>query len=66
MEVNTQFNVGDQVWLVEANKVVLKIVTDLIITLEGDTMKITYSTHGNSDIPENRLFKTKKELLESL
>jgi hypothetical protein len=66
MEVNTKFNVGDQVWIVESNKAVLKIVTDLLIVLEGDTVKITYSTHGNSDLPENRLFKTKKELLESL
>lgn len=66
MGVNTKFNIGDQVWFVEANKVVMRPVTGLVISMEGDTVEIKYSTWGNEDIPENLLFKTKNELLESL
>ena len=66
MEVNTKFNVGDQVWLVESNKVVMGIVHKLVINWEGDTVDIKYSTNGSNDIPEHLLFKTKNELLESL
>lgn len=66
MEVNTKYDIGDQVWLVDANKVVMRPVTGLVISMEGDTVEIKYSTWGNEDIPENLLFKTKNELLESL
>jgi len=66
MEVNTKFNVGDQVWLVESNKVVMGLIDKLVINWEGDTVDIKYSTNGSSDIPEHLLFKTKNELLESL
>jgi len=66
MEVNTKYNIGDQVWLVDANKVVKVIVTGVVILLEGDTQEVKYSTWGNDNIPENLLFKTKNELLESL
>ena len=66
MEVNTKFNVGDQVWLVESNKVVMRIIDKLVINWEGDTVDIKYSTNGSNNIPEHLLFKTKNELLESL
>ena len=66
MEVNTKFNVGDKVWLVESNKVVMRIVDKLVINWEGNTVDIKYSTNGSNDIPEHLLFKTKNELLESL
>ena len=66
MEVNTKYDIGDQVWLVDANKVVKVIVTGVVILLEGDTQEVRYSTWGNDNIPENLLFKTKNELLESL
>ena len=66
MEVNTKFNVGDQVWLVESNKVVMRIIDKLVINCEGETVDIKYSTNGSNNIPEHLLFKTKNELLESL
>ena len=66
MEVNTKFNIGDEVWLVDANKVVKMPVTGVVITLEGDAQEVKYSFWNHNDIPENRLFKTKNELLESL
>ena len=66
MEVNTKFNVGDQVWLVESNKVVMGLINTLVINWEGDTVDIKYSTNGSNNIPEHLIFKTKNELLESL
>jgi hypothetical protein len=66
MEVNTKFNVGDQVWLVESNKVVMGLINTLVINWEGDTVDIKYSTNGSNNIPEHLLFKTKNEVLESL
>ncbi len=66
MEVNTKFNIGDQVWLVESNKVVMRLVTGVVIALDGDTLVVNYSTWGEDNKPEALLFKTKKELLESL
>jgi hypothetical protein len=66
MEVNTKFDIGDQVWFVEANKVVMRLITGLVIRLEGDTQEVMYSVTGSKDIPEDHLFKTKNELLESL
>ena len=38
MEVNTKFNVGDKVWLVESNKVVMGLINTLVINWEGDTV----------------------------
>lgn len=66
MEINSKFDIGDQVWLVDANKVVKILVTGVVILLEEDTLEVKYSTWGNENIPENLLFKTKNELLESL
>lgn len=66
MEVNTKFNVGDKVWLVESNKVVMGLINTLVINWEGDTVDIKYFTNGSNDIPERLLFKTKNEVLESL
>ena len=66
MEVNTRFNIGDKVWTVDANKVVMMLITGVVISLEGDAQDVKYSFWGHEDIPEALLFKTKDELLESL
>ena len=66
MEVNTKFNIGDQFWMVDENKVIMKLVTGVVIALDGDSTEVKYSTWGSSDITENLMFKTKQELLESL
>ena len=65
-EISTKFNLGDEVWLVAKNKVVKTLVTKVTILWEGDTHEVKYSTLNEHDIPENRVFKTKNELLESL
>ena len=68
MEVKTKYDIQDTVWMVSNNKVVKVIVTGLGITITGpDSYEVFYSVnHSSIDIPENQLFKTKEELLESL
>lgn len=68
MEVKTKYDIEDNVWMVSTNKVVKTTVTGLGITLTGpDSYEVDYSVNYSSiDIPENQLFRTKEELLESL
>ena len=68
MEVNTRYDIRDMVWMVSANKVVKAIITGFGITITGpDSYEVNYSVnHSSIDVPENQLFKTKEELLESL
>jgi hypothetical protein len=68
MEANTKYNIKDTVWLVNENKVVKMTVTGLDITVTGpDSHDVKYDlNYSLCEIPENKLFKTKEELLESL
>ena len=68
MEVNTKFNIRDEVWLVDENKAVKMIVTGLVITTTApDSYEVKYDlNYSLHDIPESQVFKTKVELLESL
>lgn len=68
MEVNTKFNIRDEVWLIDENKAVKTIVTGLVITTTApDSYEVKYDlNYSLHDIPENHVFKTKVELLESL
>jgi len=70
MEVETKYYLGDSVWLISNNKAVEKQVTLFNITISDATdckPKITYELNFESErIDEDKLFTTKKELLESL
>ena len=68
MEINTKFNIRDEVWLVDENKVVKMIVTGLVITTTApDSYEVKYDlNYSRCEIPECMVFKTKEELLESL
>lgn len=68
MEVNTKFNIRDEVWLVDEKKVVKMIVTGLVITTTApDSYEVKYDlNYPLHDISESRVYKTKEELLESL
>ncbi len=68
MEAKTRFDIKDNVWLVNENKAVRMFVTGLVITAtDSDNYEVKYDlNYSLCDIPENRLFKTKEELLESL
>lgn len=68
MEIMTKYDIRDMVWLIDKNKAVKKMVTSLGITITGpDNYEVIYGLdYTLNDVPENRVYKTKKELLESL
>ena len=68
MKATTKYDIGDRVWLISGNRAVRSDITRVIISVETpDNREVRYSLHyGDTEIPEDRLFSTKKELLESL
>ena len=69
------FKVGDKVWFIVDNEVHEGTLTECNITINKDDTQICYNVlyHNRINcsvvakvIPSNKLFKTKKELLESL
>ena len=64
----TKYNIGDMVWFISNNRVLSLDVTGVHILAEqtGD-WKVEYTLHYESSwIEEERLFRSKKELLEAL
>lgn len=64
----TKYNIGDKVWFISNNRVLSLDVTGVHILVEqtGDR-KVEYTLHYESSwIEEERLFQSKKELLEAL
>ena len=75
MEVNTKYDLDDRVWTVINNKVEKQIVTGITVyhTFNepwkggGEKIDILYDLNWQvEEVPENRLFSTKEELLKSL
>lgn len=70
MEIETKYYIGDIVWVISNNKAVEKQVTLYNVTISESTdckPKITYELNFETEkIDEDKLFTTKKELLESL
>ena len=66
--VKTQYSIGDKVWYISNNRVQSLKITGVRVCVEpGEECKVEYILHFNSSwIKEGRLFKSKKELLESL
>ena len=66
--VKTKYNIGDKVWFISNNRVQSLDVTGVGICSELEAeCKVEYILHFNSSwVNENKLFKSKKELLESL
>ena len=67
MEVQTKFNINDTVWVVADNKVTQRRITGVEISVEDPALPtITYTTIGDIKYPEQDVFKTKQELIDSL
>ena len=67
MEVQTKFNINDTVWVVVDNKVTQRRITGIEISVEDPSLpKITYATISDIKYPEQDVFKTKQELIDSL
>ena len=66
--VKTKYNIGDKVWYISSNKVQSLDITGVRVCVEPEEeRKVEYILHFNSSwINEDKLFKSKKELLESL
>ena len=66
MEVNSKYNINDTVWVVSRNKVIQQKIQGIEITADKDKAEIEYTFIGGSKLPEDRVFKTKQELIDSL
>ena len=69
MEIKTKFNLEDNVFFIHNNKAVDGIIKKILINVENDTFTIKYKIlidRKYKFFQEENVFKTKKELLESL
>lgn len=68
VKVNTKYNIGDQVWFISSNRVVSQEITGIRVCVESEEeCKVEYNLHfGSIWASGDKLFKSKKELLESL
>ena len=65
--VKTKYNIGDIVWYISNNKVQSLDVTGVRISVESaDECKVEYILHYDWHQPEEKLFRSKTELIESL
>ena len=71
MEVNSKYNINDIVWVVNRNKVIQQKIQSVETTSyvnEKEIVKteIVYTFIGDGKLPEDRVFKTKQELIDTL
>lgn len=71
MEVNSKYNINDTVWVVNRNKVIQQKIQSVETTSyvnEKEIVKteIEYTFIGGSKLPEDRVFNTKQELIDTL
>lgn len=68
MKIETKFDVGEEVYFLMDNEIVLDEIRSFKITKEVNRGAITVYFIGNyvQDFKESKLFKTKEELLNSL
>lgn len=66
MEVDSKYNINDTVWIVNRNKVIQQKIEGIEITVYKDKTEIEYTFIGGGKLPEDRVFKTKQELIDTL
>ena len=71
MEVNSKYNINDTVWVVNRNKVIQQKIQSVETTSyvnEKEIVKteIVYTFIGGDKLPEDRVFNTKQELIDTL
>ena len=71
MEVNSKYNINDTVWVVNRNKVIQRKIQSVETTSyvnEKEIVKteIEYTFIGGDKLPEDRVFNTKQELIDTL
>ena len=71
MEVYSKYNINDTVWVVNRNKVIQQKIQSVETTSyvnEKEIVKteIEYTFIGGGKLPEDRVFNTKQELIDTL
>lgn len=71
MEVNSKYNINDTVWVVNRNKVIQQKIqgvetTSYVNEKEIVKTEIVYTFIGGDKLPEDRVFNTKQELIDTL
>ena len=71
MEVNSKYNINDTVWVVNRNKVIQQKIqgvetTSYVNEKEIVKTEIVYTFIGGNKLPEDRVFNTKQELIDTL
>ena len=66
MEVNSKYNINDTVWVVSRNKVIQQKIQGIEITATNHMREIEYTFMGDGKLPDDKVFKTKEELIDSL
>ena len=68
MKIETKYNLKDEVWSINKNQVESGFVVEIHIEITENIKSIYYRTSIDlkNFIKENKLYKTKQELIESL
>lgn len=70
MNIETQYNINSKVYFLHNNKVWEGIVKKITITVENNSLVITYKVQYNDwkykSLKESQAYSTKQELLDSL
>ena len=71
MEVYSKYNINDTVWVVNRNKVIQQKIqgvetTSYVNEKEIVKTEIEYTFIVGGKLPEDRVFKTKQELIDTL
>lgn len=72
MTIKTKYNIGQEVWFIEDNKVCNKKITAIHLHIYESGSDISYSCSPSefgkllNSVNESKLFPTKEELLKSL
>ena len=71
MTINTKYNIGDVVYSMSSNKVLLEHITSILIGAQIDhksdiVTEVRYKTNNARVLDEDKVFSSKEELLNSL
>lgn len=74
MQIETKVNLGDEIYFMENNKVVMSTVKHIKIEIREEPTQFgaktvitkTYQTANTAKLDESQIFLTKRALLESL
>lgn len=67
MELESKYSIGDDVWLIDNNKIETHKVEGVLFSATSMGVVVSYQFgEGTFGYPEEKLFESKEELLKSL